>query len=331
MLPFRRLIILLITVLSLLSILRLAQGARAQSNPGDSITEESYWEMVADTRQLVERLKNSPTDTASTVLQQTANQWETFDQVRLDDGAVIQVESSFIAQALREAEPDLERLEKLLDELEDAPESWPRFIFTEADLQPLAGILAQPEFQWQTSRPSWLDAWWERLRLWLFNLLERLFGGRELAVEVPMADTLFVILGILGVALIFAFVLRNMLRSMAAEVAIPSAGLADEELMTSEKAYETARTFSSQEDYRLAVRYLYLSALLHLEERGLLRYDRTRTNREFLRLLHNQQDLFANLRAVVEVFDQVWYGFQPMDKDAYDKYQQQITSLRRLP
>jgi hypothetical protein len=39
---------------------------------------------------------------------------------------------------------------------------------------------------------------------------------------------------------------------------------------------------SSEGDYRTAVRYLYLSLLLLLEEHGLLRYDRPLTDREYL-------------------------------------------------
>jgi hypothetical protein len=81
----------------------------------------------------------------------------------------------------------------------------------------------------------------------------------------------------------------------------------------------------------MAVRYLYLSALLLLEERGLLRYDRSQTNREYLRGVVHRPDLAAILQEVVEVFDRVWYGFQPIDEAEVSHYTARVAELRRLP
>ena len=75
--------------------------------------------------------------------------------------------------------------------------------------------------------------------------------------------------------------------------------------LTADAALQRAQTFSAGGDYRTAVRYLYLSTLLLLEERGLFRYDRSLTNREYLRRVAHDPTLSAILQDVVEVFDRV--------------------------
>ena len=85
---------------------------------------------------------------------------------------------------------------------------------------------------------------------------------------------------------------------------------------------------STQGDYRTAVRYLYLSSLLVLDEQGLLRYDRSRTNREYLRSVSSRPELAIPLRKVIDVFDRVWYGFEAVDENTYKSYVQQVEELR---
>src|SRR5574341_98434 len=101
------------------------------------------------------------------------------------------------------------------------------------------------------------------------------------------------------------------------------------ELLTADSALRRAQTLSAASDYRTAVRYLYLSSLLLLEERGLLRYDRSLTNREYLRSVAHLPELASTLRDVVEVFDRVWYGYQLLDAAAYARYADRVADLRR--
>ena len=103
----------------------------------------------------------------------------------------------------------------------------------------------------------------------------------------------------------------------------------DDASLTAESALRRAQTLSQGGDYRTAVRYLYLSTLLLLEERGLLRYDRSQTNREYLRSLKGRPELASVLRDVIEVFDRVWYGFQPLDEAAYHHYAAQVQNLQQ--
>jgi hypothetical protein len=65
-----------------------------------------------------------------------------------------------------------------------------------------------------------------------------------------------------------------------------------------------------------------------LDERNLLRYDRSLTNREYLGSIADRPELAITLREVIDVFDRVWYGFQPLDEKAYNLYVAQVNELR---
>ena len=125
------------------------------------------------------------------------------------------------------------------------------------------------------------------------------------------------------------FVIRSLWGSVASEAEIDPSEEDGDELLTAESAMKKALELSTGGDYRLAVRYLYLSSLLLLEERGMLRYDRSKTNREYLRSVANNPEVAANLGELVNVFDRVWYGYQPIDQVTFERYTARVASLRR--
>jgi hypothetical protein len=125
--------------------------------------------------------------------------------------------------------------------------------------------------------------------------------------------------------LALAYVLRDLQVGLSAETALEAEDAAGEPL-TSGAALQKARTFSTGGDYRTAVRYLYLSTLLLLDERGVLTYDRALTNREYARGLASAPHLARLFSSVVDVFDRVWYGEQPLDRATYEDYAEKSRS-----
>ncbi|HEY1013456.1 MAG TPA: DUF4129 domain-containing protein [Herpetosiphonaceae bacterium] len=100
------------------------------------------------------------------------------------------------------------------------------------------------------------------------------------------------------------------------------------ENLNSAKAMDRASEVAVEGDFRKAVRYLYISTLLWLDERGAVRYDRTLTNREVLEAVPPGSPIRSRLTPVVGTFDQVWYGYHEIDQTAFDTFRQQVTSLR---
>jgi hypothetical protein len=91
-----------------------------------------------------------------------------------------------------------------------------------------------------------------------------------------------------------------------------------------------ARQFANAGNYRDAVRELYLATLLMLDERGLLRYDRSLTNREYLDAIAGEPAVRAALEPIVNTFDRTWYGFQAMGQEEFERYRRQVEGVREL-
>jgi hypothetical protein len=96
------------------------------------------------------------------------------------------------------------------------------------------------------------------------------------------------------------------------------------------QAIDRAQQLVAAGNYRAAVRYLFLALLAVLDDKKLLRYDRTLTNRELLRLAGQNPTLAGPLEAIVHTFDAVWYGFEPIVPSDYDLLLSKIDLLKRL-
>ena len=72
-------------------------------------------------------------------------------------------------------------------------------------------------------------------------------------------------------------------------------------------------------DYRRAFRLVYLASLITLDTDGILRFDRSKTNWEYLRALRasGRGDVYTALTPLTREFDQVWYGFAPTNSSQY--------------
>ena len=124
------------------------------------------------------------------------------------------------------------------------------------------------------------------------------------------------------------FVSRALSHSLVREAQLAAEEGENDELLTSKGAFKRAETLSIQRDYRNAIRYLYISSLLVLDEQGLMRYDRSRTNREYLRSVSSKPELVKPLQDVIDVFDRVWYGFEGVDEKTYQSYVERVDELR---
>ena len=89
---------------------------------------------------------------------------------------------------------------------------------------------------------------------------------------------------------------------------------------TERAALARAETAAAANDFRGALRFLYLSAILHLQERGVLSDDKSLTNREYLYQARSDIDLHTALGPAITVFDEVWYGHKPCDAETVANY-----------
>ncbi len=320
--------ILVICLLTLLSLTNLAAARQSsylmQGNL--PVTLEEYWELVRNTRQAIVQLEAEPEQSIHQQLDALSLQWAAITEVELPDKNLVPIDSSFLVAELKSDPPNLAYLQNLLDTYLQAHAQYPQNVFSLQDVQPLNEILARPEFQWQqaptSETPSWLQNLFDRFA----DFLNRLSHGTEKAyyygrVPLIVAATLLFLLSLF-------YISRSLSRSLVREAQLAAEGGESDELLTSKGALQRAQTLSGEGDYRNAIRYLYLSSLLVLDEEGLLRYDRSRTNREYLRSVSSRPELANPLQEVIDVFDRVWYGYESVDEETYQSYVEHVEELR---
>jgi len=179
-------------------------------------------------------------------------------------------------------------------------------------------VLGQPEFR---STPGPISRLLDGLRTPLFRWLEELFAGLKgmfphtsipllpgAGLGLVLLVTFFLLAGGLAIFTIafFVFTWRRAGQNMARYAALQPASAGEHK--DARTAQLSAQRAADEGDYRRAIHFLYLWAILHLVEHSRLRYDRSQTNREQLRALAGGGEIPALLRSVVDAFDHIWYG-----------------------
>ncbi|MXV73085.1 DUF4129 domain-containing protein [Candidatus Poribacteria bacterium] len=136
------------------------------------------------------------------------------------------------------------------------------------------------------------------------------------------ADLRFVLFPLAAIALGAAiiFFIRQIRMNLIGEARDEVAETALERVETERAALARADSAEAANDFRSALRFLYLSAILHLQERGVLPYDKSLTNREYLHQAQVDIDLHTALGPAITVFDEVWYGHKPCDAETVASY-----------
>ena len=302
-------------------------GGQAAGEP--PLPLDRYWQLVEETHRLVIDLQDAPEGEVRTELAPFSKRWAAVRTVTFPNGTTIPISSDSLVAQLQAAHPDLDRLAGLLSALLTARAAWPENLFSPDELRPLASILAQPEFQWQPDQRSPLEEWWDNLKKRALEFFVQLLRDAISSSGSSLIRPALLGLGIITVVLALLYIFRNIRAALVQEAELEVEAAHGDEDLNADAALQRAQEQAGSGDYRSAVRYLYLSALLHMEERGLLRYDRSKTNREYLRSVAQQPNLENRLRDVVEIFDRVWYGYQPLDEAAYARYAAQVDELRR--
>ena len=294
------------------------------STPAENISIAEFWQRVDQTLTTLRRLKNEPKESVAPLLDDLADQWARFDTLSAPAGST-PFDASFLVSQLRQRPYQLDALIQRFSDLQNARRISSTRSFDAADLNALQLILQRPEFQWNRPPSPLEELWnqfWARVKKWADGLL-----GQD-GVNIPVPGEVFTIGASMILLLILLYIFRNLFSDFFLDAAAKDEQMAGDELLTAESALQKAKDISKGGDYRTAVRYLYISSLLTLDERGLMRFDRSKTNREYLRSVAAFPQLSAPLREVIDIFDRVWYGFQPLDEETFHHYAEKVDQLR---
>jgi hypothetical protein len=308
------------------------QGPRRcdQESVSGAVPVDVYWQLIEKTLTSVRELKdaNADADTIQETLGDLASEFSAISAVDLTGDRRLPLDSGYLVTRLIDPAPDLASLEAYLMTVQAARDRWPDPSHDNQDLVPVAEILARQEFQVIQEEPGLIGQLWDRITNWLLELLIRIYPQSAGGLG-PLIRVALTVIGMVALIVALVFTMRGVLADIVAEeesLTTDDEGLS---LISADQALDRAHAYSKGGDYRSAVRYLYISSLLLLEERELLRYDRTQTNQEYLRSVAGKPELAVILRDVIDVFDRVWYGFQSLDEAAFSHYAGQVEQLRQ--
>lgn len=214
------------------------------------------------------------------------------------------------------------------------------YVYVDAPLvrERLEDVLRRPEFARLRSEPEPEDTeegslpeWLDRLADWLGSLFGR-GGDRDAAERSPSFGVPGWLLLAMPAAILVAalvFVGRAMLRTAQEkkvdreEEASPlfGPGAAPGE-MSPALYWQRAQELADRRDYKGAIRQLLLAAMSTLERRGLVRFRKGLTNRDYLHAARGPSR--ASLDVVVRQFEHVYFGRREATSEGYSECRRQM-------
>lgn len=301
-----------IVLVALMALLLLANRAAAQDG-SEPISLREYRLRLDRIIQELESPSAGPIDSA---LDRARSELDAITAVTLPSGETIEVRSPLPASLF--SADALARLNLLRDQLAAAENDQ-----TAVRLARLRAILERPQFAARGESPSLLA----RVLRWLADLLPDDLLGLPVGVA-STVGLVVIVTGLLVIAILVSYWLQGLLRSFVASAeARRRQGDGTAEPLTATAARQQASELAQAGSYRQAMRQLYLAALLRLDEVGVLRYDRSQTNREVLAQLPSASVAHGHLAPVVDTFDRIWYGVREPDQDTYAAYAAEVDRL----
>lgn len=220
-------------------------------------------------------------------------------------------------------------------------------------------ILARPEFQAVEKKPEEPppadeeppNEYWEAFIKWLKRFFEWLlerdrsptvrapaFGGEMAGANVVMIVIVVALVGLL-VFLLLQFRRRDGDEEAEGErSSYGEAALSSDPMSALSKRPETwaglADELAAKGEYREAIRHLYLALLSHLHRGGVIDYDPTKSNWDYLFGFKGPGDHKSAFRDLTRRFDFAWYGNLDVTEPAYRAFRtivQPLLAAREAP
>ncbi len=215
----------------------------------------------------------------------------------------------------------------------------------DADKQKLAEILSREEYQKPVEKSeSLFQKWWREFVEWLAKLfpdspdLEPSASPDLSTAQFVLQIVVFAVVGALVLFLLYKFLpfFRRRLSSRKTEK-VGDRVILGERIDESQSAFDLfseAEQLAREGDLRSAIRKGYIAMLCDLADRKIVRLERSKTNRDYLRDVRRNEPLFENVRRLTSSFEVNWYGLRPAEagdwEDFRSGYQRTVAEARRV-
>ncbi|MCE5321874.1 DUF4129 domain-containing protein [bacterium] len=186
-------------------------------------------------------------------------------------------------------------------------------------------ILSQPEYNRVYAKDS-VPKWWKDFWKKVIDVAGKFFAWfyRSISLHSEQAGRLtsfvFACLVIIAFFALLALIINRISRGIRTNV---ESGIeldsGDYDILSSRPLISEAQKLADSSDWRGAFRCVYLASISHLDEIGVLRYEKSRTNWEYLGELdkNGKPDIRDQLRPLTSDFDRKFYGRESCDKTDY--------------
>ncbi|MBZ9630107.1 DUF4129 domain-containing protein [Salegentibacter sp. LM13S] len=177
------------------------------------------------------------------------------------------------------------------------------------------------------------DSWWTRLKRWV-NLkwnafLQWLFGDYQTnAFWNAVLTALPYVLLILVLGLItWLFIRLNPGNAVMTEPITGKVNLKKEEdIVKSADIYSLIDEAIRNQNYRLAVRYLYLKSLRLLDQKEHISYRFQKTNEDYINEI-KENEIKNQFTKITRLYDFIWYGDFELSKERFEKVNREFTQM----
>jgi len=193
----------------------------------------------------------------------------------------------------------------------------------------LKNYSAQNEFQYSDTYVG--ESLWTRFWRWFWSLFDPqdtrtaagIFGVilKYLFIGLGVAAIVFLILRLIGIDA-SSIIRRKPQSSLTYSESLENIYAVDFDAEI-EKAI-------SKQNYRLAVRLLYLRLLKQLSDVGLINWDITKTNSIYIDELSNAEQRLT-FKLLTRQFEYIWYGERLIDADVFKKVNSLFSDFKILP
>ena len=165
--------------------------------------------------------------------------------------------------------------------------------------------------------------WWDRFKLWLARLLQRLFqlGGPE---SINAVVWILRVLAVIVVVFVIYLIVRAIMNKEGQWIFGKSSGkklITADEIERNIESADFSRLIQetlSSGNKRLAVRYYYLWVLQQFSKRGIIEWDIEKTNSDYLYEIKSEADK-KEFGYLSYLFNYIWYGDFEIDEPTFDK------------
>jgi hypothetical protein len=298
--------------------------ARAGTQPATPrfVSLEEYLAQLDRLAGAVDGLDERQPSQANTLLMQVPRTWTV-----IVDNRPFEINADWIRRSLTDwsSRPTLESRKALAGRIRAIRSDAARYaeppVGRNAARDRLNEILAAREFR-GLNGPSWIDRLRQRAAVWLVNFLGRFLGSSA----VPTITNLLVYLAIAVVVILVAL---WMYRSLGRSASLDSIGPGRIPMVARpwEAWLEDARAAAARGEWSDAIHLAYWCGISYLETQGAWRPDRSRTPREYLRVMKSSHEHRSTLQALTRKLEQVWYGAGDADAAAFDDVLAQLKKL----